>query len=300
MRTRLLTLFVFYFLCLSCANAEENNSGNHEEGSRFVVIDQRDSAYIVFTGIVKDTDDRKLEEIRLKISKQENVSILTWEQFTASVDRYARSTIVRNDYPNYQVIKGLMCLVGKKPRISWGLTWNGGIAMTFNDYKHVRQSYESYATNPSAYRILDPRLDPVNPGGLLQFFGCVVAEPLPPTGIIEKKPEDEFGYPHKLTGDEISDHFQRHNFFIFDKPPRGGDFTLKIHSFNNIERECTRCNVQTGYGFMTIKASQDQVCFDWDEVSYPSSTCFDVIQVEDNRYQLIDPANNETYGYKVP
>ena len=120
-----------------------------------------------------------------------------------------------------------------------------------------------------------------------------------PPERIEKKPEDEVSYPHKLTGDEIRNHFQHHNFLIFDRAP-GTDFTLKILSFNDIERECDMCNEQTGYGVMTIKASQNQVCFDWDNVSYPSSTCFDVMQVEDNRYQLIDSANNETYGYKVP
>jgi len=139
-----------------------------------VIVDQRNPAFIVFTGIVKDTDDRKLEEIRLKISKQENVSILTWEQFTASVDRYARSTIERNDYPNSRVVDGLVCLVGRQPGTPWGLTWNGGIALTFNDYEHVKQRYESYTTNPSAYSpILDPRADPVNPGGHLPVFGCL-------------------------------------------------------------------------------------------------------------------------------
>jgi len=294
MRTRLLTLFVFYFLCLSCANAEENKSGNHEEGSRFVIIDQSDPAYIVFTGIGKNTEEKKLTEIRSKVSERENVSMVTWEKFTASVGKYAQSVIVRNDYPNFHVVKGMVCLVWKKPRAPWGLTWNGGAALTNTAYRYAKRRYESYITNPDSYSPMrDPRADPINPGAILRYFGCLVAE------IIEKKPEDEVGYPHKLTGDEISDHFQRHNFFIFDRAP-GTDFTLKKTSFNNIERECNMCITQTGYGFMTIKTSQDQVCFDWDEVSYPSSTCFDVIQVEDNRYQLIDPANNETYGYKVP
>ncbi len=116
--------------------------------------------------------------------------------------------------------------------------------------------------------------------------------------IIDKKPEDDVGYPHKLTGDEIKEHYQRNNNFIFDRVPRS-DFTLKILSFNNIERDCDMCNVYTGSGVMNIKESQNQVCFDWDDVSYPSSTCFDVIQIEDNRYQLIDPTDGETYGYKV-
>lgn len=116
---------------------------------------------------------------------------------------------------------------------------------------------------------------------------------------IEKKIEDKVGYPNKLSGDEINDHFQRHKLLIFDRAPRS-DFTIKILSFKDIERHCDRCNIQVGSGVMNIKKSQNQVCFEWDDVSYPSSTCFDVIQIEDNRYQLIDPTDGETYGYKVP
>lgn len=179
MRTRLLTLFVFYFLCLSCANAEENKSGNDEEGSRFVIIDQSDPAYIVFTGIGKNTEENKLTEIRSKVSERENVSMITWEKFTASVGKYAQSLMKTNDYPNYQVSKGLMCLVWKRPRWHWGLTWNGGIALTFNDYRYAKQRYESYIANPDSYSPMrDPRADPINPGGFLPAFGCLVAEPL--------------------------------------------------------------------------------------------------------------------------
>lgn len=145
-----------------------------ESGASFVLVDQHDPAFIVFTGIAKGTDERKLEEIRSKISNQQEVSMLTWEQFTASVDRHARSVIVRNDYPNSRAVDGLICLVGKQPGAPWGLAWNGGIALTFNDYQHVRRRYESYKTNPAAYRpIHDPRADPVNPGGFLPAFGCL-------------------------------------------------------------------------------------------------------------------------------
>ena len=174
MRTILLPLLVFYFLCLSFANAEDNKNSNHEEGSRFVVIDQRDSAYIVFTGIRKNTDEKKLGELRTKVAELDNVSMVTWEQFTVDVDKYAQSVMKTNDYTNYQVIKGLMCLVWKQPGGPWGLTWNGGIALTFNDYRYAKQRYESYTANPDSYSPMrDPRRDPINPGGFLPAFGCL-------------------------------------------------------------------------------------------------------------------------------
>lgn len=149
-------------------------SDDFESTASFVLVDQSESAFTVFAGIAKDTNERELEEIRSKVANQERVSMLTWNEFTASVNKYARSTIVRNDYPNVSVVDGLVCLVGRTPGAPWGLAWNGGIALTFNDYEHVRQSYESYKANPDAYRPMrDPRADPVNPGGHLPAFGCM-------------------------------------------------------------------------------------------------------------------------------
>lgn len=101
--------------------------------------------------------------------------MLTWEQFLESVNEYARSVILRNDYPSVSVVDGVVCLVASKKGSGapWGLTWNGGIALTFNDYQHVRRTYKSYKANPAGYRpIRDPKRDPVNPGGHLPFGGC--------------------------------------------------------------------------------------------------------------------------------
>ncbi len=115
---------------------------------------------------------------------------------------------------------------------------------------------------------------------------------------MDKKTKGDNRYPYKLTGPKINDHFQRYKNFTFDKGPNR-DFTLKIRSFNNIERDCILCGTTTGYGSISIKGAQNQVCFYWDNVQYPSSTCFEVIQIEGNRYQLIDPDDGETYGYTV-
>lgn len=112
----------------------------------------------------------------------------------------------------------------------------------------------------------------------------------------EQVPDER--YPHRLTGNEISAHFRHYKRFTFDRVPKT-DFTINIRPKGYVERICPECFMNRGIGIMKIKASQGQVCFDWDQVSYPSSTCFELIQLEKNRYKLVDPVDGETYGYVV-
>ena len=118
---------------------------------------------------------------------------------------------------------------------------------------------------------------------------------------IEKQPvpEEYATYPHKLTGDEIREHFQRYKS-ISMKRKKGLRFTLKIISKEDVERECDLCTTENAYGTITFKESQDQVCFYWVRVSYPADGCFYVIQVDVDRYQLVKTVGGETYIYKVP
>lgn len=145
-----------------------------ESGASMVLVDQSEPAFIAFTGIPKDTDEATLEEIRSTVSTEDKVNLLTWKQFTDNVDSYAQAMVMINDYPDVSVVDGLICLVGKAPGAPWGLTWNGGIALTNNDYRHTIEGYQVYKSNPDAYSPnADPRADPVNPGGHLPAFGCM-------------------------------------------------------------------------------------------------------------------------------
>jgi hypothetical protein len=150
-------------------------SRNIQSASQYVVIELSEPAFIVFTGIPKSLDEKKLDEIKLKVSGKETLTMLSWQEFLVRVDKYARSVMLRNDYPSIASVDGIVCLVASQQGTGspWGLTWNGGIALTFNDYQHARRSYESYKKNPAAYEpIRDPRRDPVHPSGHLPFAGC--------------------------------------------------------------------------------------------------------------------------------
>jgi hypothetical protein len=146
-----------------------------ESASKYVVIDHNEPAFIVFTGIPKRLEKKKVEEIRQHVATRKTAAMLTWQEFLQRVDGYARSVVLRNDYPKINVVDGIVCLVASKKGSGapWGLTWNGGIALTFNDYQHARKTYKAYKQDPAAYKpIRDPRRDPVNPRGHLPFFGC--------------------------------------------------------------------------------------------------------------------------------
>ena len=146
-----------------------------DSASQFVLVDQSEPSFIVFTGIPKTLDAKTLDEIAQKVSSQETLTMLGWQQFLENVNEYARSVVLRNDYPTVRIVDGIVCLVGSRQGTGapWGLTWNGGIALTRNDYDHARRTYESYKADPASYRpIRDPRKDPVNPRGHLPFGGC--------------------------------------------------------------------------------------------------------------------------------
>jgi hypothetical protein len=148
---------------------------NIDSVSKLVVVDQGEPVFTVFTGIPEDIGGERFQDIKLKVAENETLTMLTWQEFLEHVDEYARSVVLRNDYPNIKIVDGIVCLVASKRGVGapWGLTWNGGIALTFNDYQHARRTYESYKADPAAYKpIRDQRRDPINPGGFLAFGGC--------------------------------------------------------------------------------------------------------------------------------
>lgn len=106
-------------------------------------------------------------------------------------------------------------------------------------------------------------------------------------------------YPHRLIGVEIGEHFKRYKRFTFYKTP-GVNFTITIEPDGELVRYCPKCLTTEGSSTLNIKEPQGLVCMNWSPVTYPSSSCFELIQIAEKRYQLVDPIDGETYGYTVP
>ena len=161
----------------SCATAPPSVAiqpvAAEEAKSGYVFVDQSNPAYTLFLGIPEGTAPQKLAELRSQASKQSAV-IVQWDQFHREMNQYARTKILRNDYPQYNVVDGIMCLVHASPGAPWGLVWNGGIALTAADYARATSLFDSYQRNPTGYRPQsDPRGDRLNPGGFLPLYGCL-------------------------------------------------------------------------------------------------------------------------------
>ncbi len=144
-----------------------------EPEAEFVVIDRSEPAFLVMTGVSQDTPADELEALRARVADQESATMLTWDEFVSSANEMLGSFMLISEYPEFRIVDSLVCLVGTQPGAPWGLTWNGGIALTMNDYNHTRRRYEQYQESPGRVRRLDPSADPVFPGHFLMFFGCM-------------------------------------------------------------------------------------------------------------------------------
>ena len=136
----------------------------------YVLIDRSDPSFVLFQGIPEDRRQEALDLIQSHAGGR--ATLIAWDQFRAGVKDYARTAMIRNDYPDYNLAAAILCLLRAAPAMPWSITWNGGIAFTRNDYEWARRQFKSYSQNPSAYRPVNSARDPNNPGGFLPAFGC--------------------------------------------------------------------------------------------------------------------------------
>lgn len=132
-------------------------------GADSVFVDQTQAYYTVYAGI----PDEKLAETRARLTKAPpGVELIPLGTFKQNLDRYINSRILRDDYPGSETAAGILALVQKFPEKPIGLTWNGGIAISFNDFRYAKRLYARYNADPaqaSADRTPSSHPDPLNP-----------------------------------------------------------------------------------------------------------------------------------------
>jgi len=137
------------------------SSAAHSQGH--VLVDGTEPAYTVYAAIPNE----KVGEIEAKLTNgPKEVALVEWEKFAGAAKQYVGARIVRNDYPQSRTVEGIVALVRKYPGTPIGLTWNGGIAITYNDYQYAKQIFERYRADPVAYArnvVVDPSRDPIRP-----------------------------------------------------------------------------------------------------------------------------------------
>lgn len=122
----------------------------------------------MYAGIPGDKEDAVREKLK---AAPDGVELVDWRAFAGSRDKYLAAQIRENAYPDSRTVEGIVALIRTYPGTPFGLTWNGGIAFTYNDYQYAKHIYRQYQDDPEGYRKqqagMDPRGDPINPGNHL-------------------------------------------------------------------------------------------------------------------------------------
>jgi hypothetical protein len=148
-----LLLSVLSLIGIQSAVAREHNP---------VVIETITKAYTVLLALPRE----KVEEVKLKLKGKDGVRIVDWQDFIANRKKYISAVVIKNEYENSRLIEGITRLLERYPATPFGVTWNGGVAITYLDYKHAKKTYKRYKEDPAEYektRNRDPRADPVKP-----------------------------------------------------------------------------------------------------------------------------------------
>ena len=132
-----------------------------QAGSDIVLIDQGDPAYTVYAGLPGERTD----EVKTKISGQP-AQLVTFSEFSEGRAKFIASRIVNDEYADSRAVEGIVELVRKYPGTPFGITWNGGIAFTRNDYQYAKRQFAAFSKDTEEYRrsrIAGPTTEPVNP-----------------------------------------------------------------------------------------------------------------------------------------
>lgn len=136
-----------------------------------VVVEYSQPAYTVYLGVPSDTAAKKLGvgrifEDRRRATQQKDVELVSWKEFRENTGKYIDSRMVTNEYSDSKVAEGITEFLRRYPGVPIGLTWNGGISFTANDYEHAKRTHSQYLADPAEYastKTKDPRADPVKP-----------------------------------------------------------------------------------------------------------------------------------------
>lgn len=129
-----------------------------------VMMLEREPAYATFVGIPRG----KAGEVTAAIPAEKRAQLVNfpWTEFMAKVRGLLSEIAIRNEYPELALRERLLEVLAEHPGTPIGVTWNGGIAVTANDYAHARRSHDSFRLDPARYereRPRDRRRDPVHP-----------------------------------------------------------------------------------------------------------------------------------------
>lgn len=139
----------------------------------YVIIDPSDVYATTFISIPASSSASEIEGFKKNLQQRKAAKLITWAEFKSTVKQEVSANVRRNDYSDVDVTAGIIQLLTQHQKTPFGLTWNGGIALTGNDYKHALRTFESYRANPTAPapKNIDRSRDPIHP---LNHFSALI------------------------------------------------------------------------------------------------------------------------------
>lgn len=130
-----------------------------------VFVDARDPAFVVVQGVAADAPPQARAEMA-GYATLEGVALMSWNAFRQDAQSVFSPHIAKDEYPGSLIVPGMVALVKAYPGRPFAVTWNGGLAVSFQDYQHAVSTYQAYQENAEAYeasRPAEPEADPVDP-----------------------------------------------------------------------------------------------------------------------------------------
>ena len=141
----------------------------HAGEPALVVVDPADRYATTYVALPKNFPAKKLEELKANLKNREGAYLEPWASFRADPARHVNAMIIRNDYPEIDIAKALTTLLERYDSTTFGITWNGGIAIMFGDFRYAERTYAAYLKDPaSVKRPADRRADPIHPSNQMQ------------------------------------------------------------------------------------------------------------------------------------
>ena len=135
-----------------------------------VFIDGRDPAFVVVQGVAIGAPEAAKFEMR-SYTALDGVLMVPWDDFRQNAQTILAPYVVKDEYPGSRTVLGVVTLVKDQPGTPFALTWNGGLAASFQDFQHAVSTFQAYSADPASYetsRPTDVAADPLFPDRQLQ------------------------------------------------------------------------------------------------------------------------------------
>ncbi len=129
----------------------ENTTDSSPFNAAFIIMDKSQPAYRVFTSVSKNSSNKQIAELEEFVNDNEFILKLETEDFYNNIEDHTFAGIVENQYQSEIISGNLQDFLEKNFNTPIGITWNGGISFTFNDYQEAEQKYQDYLDNPQEY-----------------------------------------------------------------------------------------------------------------------------------------------------